>query len=45
MSILCCYDISHIDNEQLKSIVDSHGYVLLDEPFMMYKWKWTELEY
>ncbi|MGI0010455.1 MAG: hypothetical protein ACREAE_03555, partial [Nitrosopumilaceae archaeon] len=27
MSILCCYDVSHIDNEQLKSIVDSHGYV------------------
>jgi hypothetical protein len=44
MSILCCYDISHVNNEQLKSIIDSHGYVILDEPFTLYKWKWTDLE-
>jgi hypothetical protein len=42
MSSLCGYNISnvsngHIDRESISTLISAHGYVILDEPFSLYR--------
>ena len=42
MSGLCGYNISnvsngHIDRESINTLISAHGYVILDEPFSLYR--------
>jgi hypothetical protein len=42
MSCLCGYNISngsngHIDRESINALISAHGYVILDEPFSLYR--------
>jgi len=37
MSFLCAYNASKFDNSYLKTIIGWHGYVIVDEPFTVYK--------
>jgi hypothetical protein len=42
VSSLCGYDISnvsngHIDRESINTLISAHGYVILDEPFSLYR--------
>lgn len=38
MSVLCAYNISNISKDKLSQIVESHGIVIFDNPFMAYAW-------
>ena len=42
MSVLCAYNISNISKDKLNAIVESHGIVFFDNPFMAYVWKGHE---
>jgi len=38
ISVLCSYDLGNMQNkEQLKRIIQSHGYVVIDEPLTVYR--------
>jgi len=37
VSATCEYDISKIDNEYLCAVMSSHNYIILDQPFVIYK--------
>lgn len=42
MSVLCAYNTSNIEKDKLHSIVESHGVVIFDNPFMAYAWSGRE---
>jgi len=42
MSVLCAYNTSNISKDKLNAIVESHGIVFFDNPFMAYVWTGRE---
>jgi hypothetical protein len=39
MCILCTYDISTLNEQQIRTLIETHSYVILDDPFMLYRGK------
>ena len=36
-SIMCCYDIAKLDDNQLEVIISSKKYIILDNPFCVFQ--------